>query len=179
MRRTTAKEILGRGTKVVLGAFGVVLLAAVPVLGLTTLGSDFFPTGQASEESAGAAQVSNGPFTFDAPLVSMRRVHPSEARDGRPASAEPDEAAVVLADWRFTQTQTVGQVIAADILKLAQTNPLAFLFLASQVPTLVGDFQAFLGSLPPAEQAAVILFILAFLNHPVSSPTPSPVSGNK
>jgi len=181
MSVSTDKANRGRGMKAALGAFGVVLLAAVPALGLTTLGSDFFPTGQASEESAGA-QVSNGPFTFDAPLVSMRRVHPSEARDARAALAGRDEAAVVLEDWRFTQNPiSTFNVLAGDILKSFETFPLFWAYVATQIPGLYGTVHDYLDSLTPIQRDALLLyaFILLFNNGGPSPIPPSPVSGNK
>jgi hypothetical protein len=171
MVRDTAKMIQGRCGKAVLGGIGVVLLAAVPALALSALGPDFFPGGQADEGPA----VSSGPLTFDAPAVTLRKVRPHEAPGGRPAS-EPDDAAVVLADWKFTATLTVFDCLVMDLQQLYRTNPLGYAYLAFFVaPPVISNSYAYFQSLPPQQQAALLLFLLAYLKSPCPT-QPTPVS---
>ncbi len=173
MGLSTARRIPGRCTKAALGALGVALLTAVPALGLTILGPDFFPTGQATEGRM--APVSNGPLTFDAPVVTLRKVHPTAVRDTRPGAAGADDAAVVLADWKFTGTLTVFDCLVMDLQQLYKTNPLAYAYLAFYVaPPLIADSLAYYQSLPPEQQAALLLFIIAYLKSPCpTQPTPA------
>ncbi len=172
-----AKKFPGRCTKAVLGALGVVLLAAVPALGLTALGPNFLPNGQAADE--GVVAVSNGPLTFDAPLVELRKTQPSESRDGQPAGAE--DASVVLADWKFTGTfpNTTGfEVLAANLNVLYQKNPLLFLYVASLVPGIIDEnLQGTLQSLSPEQKFALVAVLFFLLSNnpgaPQQAPTPA------
>jgi hypothetical protein len=172
--------IQGRPAQVALGALAVVLVAAVPALGLTTLGGDFFPAGQASER-AEVAVASASPLTFDAPAVSLRKVHPAGKRESLLASVGGDDA-YVLDDFRFTANLTYGQLLSQDLLNLSKSDPVVFAFFVSQIlPTLTADFFAFYRSLPPFEQIALVTFITIFMNSPspVAGPSPPPASGNK
>jgi hypothetical protein len=176
MGLSAVKMIRGRCGKAALGAIGVVLLAAVPALGLTALGTDFFPAGQADEGPA----VSNGPLTFDAPTVTLRKVRPQEVLGDRSA-AEPDDAAVVLADWKFTAgfpNTTSFQVLAADIVQLFQKNPLLFLAVAPLIPQLDNAIQGFLKSLTPQEKFLLVALFYYLLSHNPGAPSaaPTPVS---
>jgi hypothetical protein len=172
MVRDTAKGNLRRCGNAALGGVGVVLLVAVPALGLTALGPDFFPGGQGAGEGPA---VSNGPLTFDAPAVTLRKVRPPAAPGGRPAG-EPDDAAVILDDWKFTGTLTVFDCLVMDFQQLYKTNPAAYAYLVFFVaPPLVSNSFAYFQSLPPQQQAALLLFLLAYLNSPCPT-QPTPVS---
>jgi len=74
------------------GAVAVLLLAAVPALGLTSLGGTLFPLGRGIGLAGG---VLDGPLTFDAPTMTLHKVNPEKAG--------PEEA-IVFTDWKFTQT---------------------------------------------------------------------------
>jgi len=91
-------------TKRALGALTIVLLGAVPVLGLTVLSPGLFAASQAGKGKTDAG-VSANPFTFNAPTVSLQR-QKSEAEERPPASAEKGKAsrenAFVLTDWEYT-----------------------------------------------------------------------------
>lgn len=178
MQLSAVKMIQGRCTKVALGAVGVLLLAAVPALALTALGPDFFPTGQAADD--GVAGVSNGPLTFDAPAVTLRKVRPQEAGDVRPNRA--DEYAVVLPEWSFTKgafpNATGFDVLSANIFVSFQKDPLFWLYVATLVPGLYGDVQNYLNSLTPTEKFAILFYAFFLLsNNPHG--TPSPTSPSK
>jgi len=95
--------------KQALKAVPVLLLAAVPGLGLTTLvpGAFSHQQPQTNHGTGPDVVVSNHPFTFDAPTATLQRLMPGEAEGVQTASREGDAAgrddAVVLTDWKFTQ----------------------------------------------------------------------------
>jgi len=63
------------------GAVGVILLAAVPALGLTMLSPGLFPTRPAAEKVSPTdpeVVVTYGPLTFDAPTTTLQSVKASE-----------------------------------------------------------------------------------------------------
>jgi hypothetical protein len=172
MVRDTAKGNLRRCGNAALGGVGAVLLAAVPALGLSALGPGFFPGSQSADEGPA---VSIAPLTFDAPAVTLRKVRPPAVPGGRPAG-EPDDAAVILDDWKFTATLTVFDCLVMDLQQLYKTNPLGYAYLVFFVaPPLINNSFAYFQSLPPAQQAALLLFIFAYLNSPCPT-QPAPVS---
>src|SRR5437016_6228314 len=87
-----------------LGAFTIVLLGAVPVLGLMVLSPGLFAASQAGKGKADAG-VSANPFTFDAPTATLQRQKP-EVDEQPTTSAKKGETGhekdLVLADWEYT-----------------------------------------------------------------------------
>src|SRR2546426_868868 len=86
------------------GAITAVLLGAVPVLALTTLSPRLFATPQPGKTEADAG-VSTGPFTFDAPTLTLNR-HKAGEQPSAPGEKDGSarEDSVLLTDWKYTLT---------------------------------------------------------------------------
>jgi len=163
MRLNTVDSSKEPWTKRVLGALVVVLLAAVPALGLTTLGPGFFPLRQLGKDGPGTEPdvgVSNWLFTFDAPMATLQRVRPAEAKDVRTLS-EGDgtarEEVLLLSDWRFTQSfqEDLSAILAADLsyVQSFHAGPLfTFLTYEEILQSQVQTFQ----NLSPAEKLLLL-----------------------
>jgi hypothetical protein len=113
----------GRCLRVIASSLSVLVLAAVPALGITRLGGDAL-----SSWGARDGGPDGGPLTFDAPAsaVAQRQPAPGEADRG-PAGARSDRAAVVdLNDWAFTDTRSdVTALIVLEQGQVAFDNQLA------------------------------------------------------
>jgi hypothetical protein len=86
---------------------GLLLVAAVPVLGLFVLGPNILPTVNASGtvSSSSSADVSLSPLTFDAPTATVASHRtPAEKPRGssQTQSGQPKEAPTTLGDWDYT-----------------------------------------------------------------------------
>jgi len=103
----------GRCLRVIASALSVLVLAAVPALGITRLGGDALSNWGARDGGPGA-----GPLTFDAPAATLARHQPGAVQRG-PARATSDPASVVeLTDWAFTDTRS--DVTALIVLEQGQ-----------------------------------------------------------
>jgi hypothetical protein len=117
-----------------LGAIGMVLLAAVPVLGLTVLRPGMFSAWPAPSKDTPVAG-SWGPFTFDAPTTTRERMKmvrlEVDPRDSGKGDVPPEE--VILSDWRFTQYHRHRQIApsqpSAEALLLAELQYIESLLL--------------------------------------------------
>src|SRR5205823_5436182 len=90
----------GRCLRVIASALSVLVLAAVPALGITRLGGDALSSWGARDGAPG------GPLTFDAPAATLAQHKPAPAQPGT-ARAKSDPASVVeLTDWTFTDTRS-------------------------------------------------------------------------
>ena len=83
-------------------ALAVLLVAAVPALGLTTLAPETFSGSRATDKEGATPNlsVSSDPLTFDAPTATLRKVRPGEVEENRRA---PDKQTEVLPEWKYTQ----------------------------------------------------------------------------
>jgi hypothetical protein len=202
MQQNTTDSLPQRWTRRAFGACAFVLLAAVPALALTTLAPAGFalpPLGDVGPGTAHAAGVSQAPFTFDAPTVTLRRVRPGEGQDAGSASGEGSVAAgknpMVLADWQFTQftQQQLATLLAAqyaeDAIELPNGALYASLILASAPQFVkqsrqnlvlanlgwflfdVDDWQPFLANLTPLQRLILLELLFNTLKHPPSSPS--------
>lgn len=111
----------GRCLRVIASALSVLVLAAVPALGITRLGGDALSNWGAPDGSPGG-----GPLTFDAPAATVAQHKAPEANRG-PAGAKGGPASVVeLTDWTFTDTRSdVTALIVLEQQQVAADNQLA------------------------------------------------------
>jgi len=114
------RALEGRYLRVIASALSVLVLAAVPALGITRLGGDALSSWGARDGSPGG-----GPLTFDAPAATVARHKAPEAKHV-PAGAKVDPASVVeLTDWTFTDTRS--DVLALIALEQGQVSTDQFL----------------------------------------------------
>ena len=126
MQRNSVELSKRPWTNKALAALAVILLAAVPALGLTTLGPEFFPSAPALADNLQTAGVSNGPLTFDAPTVTLQK---SRAADVQAASGGED--CLLFTDWRFTKGLNLNQ-INQGLFILYHCDPAGFVILSFQ-----------------------------------------------
>jgi len=161
--------------RVVGGVLAVLVLLAVPALGLAHLGSDLLASWQQGRD---AEQTALAPWTFDAPASTVAHL---KARTNGSLSAPnrgdlPLEMALVLEDWRYTGLldQLIGeaQVNAAAVLNV-ELNVDLFLFLTGQTQTLefVLFQQLFLNSV--MNQEFLTLLDIVISNTPTTPVSPS------
>jgi len=106
------RALEGRYLRVIASALSVLVLAAVPALGITRLGGDALSSWGARDGSPG------GPLTFDAPAATVARYKAPEAKRV-PAGTKADPASIVeLSDWTFTDTRS--DVTALIVLEQGQ-----------------------------------------------------------
>jgi hypothetical protein len=91
----------------------VLALTAVPVLGITHLGSDLL-TGWADAGEEQAALASAGPLTFDAPASNFNRFKAQE-KEATTRVALEQEASLQLNGWQYTAT-TNSQLLTFQFL---------------------------------------------------------------
>jgi hypothetical protein len=127
MQHNSAELSKRSWTKQALAALAVILLAAVPALGLTTLGPEFFPSAPALADNLQTAGVSNGPLTFDAPMVKVQKSRPADVQN-----ALGGEEGLLFTDWRFTASATLPDFSFATISDLYEDDPAGFAILSFQ-----------------------------------------------
>jgi len=94
--------LTGRGARLFASALSVLVLAAVPALGITRLGTDALSSWglRGPDQVAG---LSAGPLTFEAPTTVLAGFQAAE--EGHRALAQADQEPVTeLAEWIFTLT---------------------------------------------------------------------------
>jgi hypothetical protein len=98
----------GLGAKRAFSACAFLLVAAVPAMGLATLGPRSFSQWQSRAGellTAPVVQGSNDPLTFDAPTVTLAQLKSPEGNaetTPREGVAEGQEKAILLDDWKYT-----------------------------------------------------------------------------
>ncbi len=91
------------------GGIVFLLVAAVPALGLATLGPSSFSFRHQDDYGPlvlRADEVANGPLTFDAPTTALRTQKSREAQAAEVApagwSAADRKEAILLTEWKFS-----------------------------------------------------------------------------
>lgn len=162
MQRNTIEAGKSPRMKFVLGALTVLVVAAVPALGLSVVGAELFAAGQPAETNA-VAEVSNAPFTFDAPTVSLHKA--------KPEVQTAAEDAMVLKDFQFTASsklQTTQQIY----LQLFQTDPILFVILSRGFVLALQDLQqGGFQNLTPQDRFFLLLALLQLQRNRNPGPT--------
>ncbi len=115
---TTIGQKMRRHVKRVIGGvLAVLVLLAVPALGLAHLGSDLLASWQ---QGRSAEQAALAPWTFDAPASTVAQIDAKTKAATNRVDLSP-EVALLLEDWRYTNLidDLIGeaQVNAAAVLK--------------------------------------------------------------
>jgi hypothetical protein len=123
--------------RVIGGGLTVLVLLAVPALGLAHLGSDLLASWQQGRD---AEQAATAPWTFDAPTSTVARLD-AGAKSSAAASRAglPVDMAVLLEEWQstnlFTELIAEAQENMGDLLATELRIDL-FLFLTGQQQSL-------------------------------------------
>jgi hypothetical protein len=142
-----------------IGIVAGVLLATVPAVGLTILGTNFFSRSgadEAGQTAGGAAAVSNSLVRFDAPAVTLQRANPAAV-----GGAARQDDVVVLRDWQFTAADDGPAGDADDAVANSPQDPLAPIVLALREITAL---QTLTGPVIPVTQDPFLAFILQLQN---------------
>jgi hypothetical protein len=103
--------LTGRGVRLFASALSVLVLAAVPALGITRLGADALSS-WALPGPDQVAGLSAGPLTFEAPSTVLAGYQTAEEAHRALAKAN-QEGVTELTDWTFTLTNAQNSVLAA------------------------------------------------------------------
>jgi len=103
--------LTGRGVRLFASALSVLVLAAVPALGITRLGADALSS-WALPGPDQVAGLSAGPLTFEAPSTVLAGYQTAEEAHRALAKAN-QEGVTELTDWTFTLTAAQNNVLAA------------------------------------------------------------------
>jgi hypothetical protein len=171
MRPNTVESSRTSGTNRLFGALALVVVGAVLVCGVAILaGSTLYPA-----DSGPVAGVSSTPFTFDSPTATLHRVKPGEAVAD--AGGKTAQDALLLADWKFTQTVTPTEIEFLFLLNFYNPQIVPEFVFALLFPGVLD----FLATLPPITQFFVLDFFATILlggHNPLAFPPapPPPVS---